>query len=140
MTAREPPRGEPRAARPAAAAARGPSPRRRGPAGSRRSPRDAARPSHARARSSTADQFACPAGRAPECRRWWSTARAEEGRLSDGQPFPPLRAPALDHFPPALGLHPLAESVRLLPPPHVRLERPLHERGSPPYNRRIATV
>src|SRR5207248_2723488 len=66
------------------------------------------------------------AGTAPENRRCWSTARVEERARSDGQPFPPLRAPALQHLPPALRLHSLAEAVRLLPAAYIRLKRALH--------------
>ncbi len=44
----------------------------------------------------------------------------------DRQPLATLRAPTLEHLPPALRLHPRAKSVRLLPPPHIWLERPLH--------------
>src|SRR5439155_12924983 len=91
----------------------------------------AAPPSSARARSWTADQFACPAGRAPEIQRRWSTVRAEETGPSDGQPFPPLRAPTFEHLPPALGLHPLAEAVRFLPAAHIRLKRPFMNRVLP---------
>src|SRR5437870_9182027 len=100
-------------------------------ADSRRTRRAAALRSHARGRSWTAGQFACPAGRALEIQRWWSTVRAEETGPSDGQPFPPLRAPTFEHLPPALGLHPFAEAVGFLPPAHIRLKRPLHEPCSP---------
>src|SRR5436853_349819 len=96
------------------------------PADSRRSLRAGARGSLARERSWLVDQCACPAGRAPENRRCWSTARVEERARSDGQPFPPLRAPALQHLPPALRLHSLAEAVRLLPAAYIRLKRALH--------------
>src|SRR5437899_11212292 len=100
-------------------------------ADSRRTRRAVALRSHARVRSWTADQFACPAGRAPEIQRRWSTVRAEETGPSDGQPFPPLRAPTFEHLPPALGLHPLAEAVRFLPAAHTRLKPPPHEPCSP---------
>src|SRR5438093_553845 len=112
-------------------AGRGCVARRPEPAGSRQIRRGAARPSNARVRSWTAGQFACPAGRALEIQRRWSTVRVEETGRSDGQPFPPLRAPTLENFPSALGLHPLAKAVRFLPSPHVRLKRPLHEPYSP---------
>jgi hypothetical protein len=44
----------------------------------------------------------------------------------DRQTLATLGAPTLEHFPPALRLHPRAESVRLLSPSHIWLERPLH--------------
>src|SRR5439155_19199573 len=125
---RRAPRGTPRAT----AAARGYAGRHRGSDGSRRSRLGAARPSRSRARSWTAGQFVCPAGRAPRSRRWWSTVRDVESGPSDGQPCPPLRATTLENFAPALGLHPLAEPVGLLPPSHIGLKRPLHEARSPP--------
>src|SRR5215471_5986358 len=96
----------------------------RGPADSRRSRRAVARLSLATVRSWTAGQFACPAGRAPENQRCWSTVRAEGTGRSDGQPFPPLRAPTLQNLPAAFGLHPLPEAVSLLPSSHVWLKRP----------------
>src|SRR2546429_10014729 len=86
-----------------------------------------------------AGQGVCPAGRAPESRRWWSAVRVEGSAPSDRQPFAALSPSALQHLPPALGLHPLAEAVSLLPSTDIRLKRSLHE-AVPPRGRRTETV
>lgn len=49
----------------------------------------------------------------------------------DGEALASLCAPPLQNLSPALRLHPRAKSVRLLAPAHIRLERPLHRKGSP---------
>ena len=103
----------------------------RGSVGSLRTPRVADHPSRATVRQTTDDQHACLAERAPESRRWWSTARCGGiGRLH-GQPFAPLRPTALQHLPPALRFHTLAEAMRLGPPTAIRLKRALHVGDSP---------
>src|SRR5882724_8696997 len=79
-----------------------------------------ARSSRARARSWKAGRFAYHAGRAPEIQCWWSAGLAAGNGPSDGEPFPP-----------ALGLHSLAEAMGLLPSAHIGLKRPLHELSSP---------
>lgn len=73
-------------------------------------------------------------GRPPEA----LTTRQREPRRgswqcvgSDREALASLCAPPLQHLPPALRLHPGAEAVRLLPPAHIGLERPLHWRSSP---------
>jgi len=45
----------------------------------------------------------------------------------DCQPLSPLRPASLQHLSTTQGLHALAESVRLLPAPDVRLKCPFHE-------------
>ena len=45
----------------------------------------------------------------------------------DGQPLSPFRPASLQHLSTAQGLHALAESVRLLPAPDIRLKCSLHE-------------
>jgi len=103
----------------------------RGFVASLRTRRGAVHPIRATGQRVTDDQRACLAERAPEFRRRWSTAHGEEiGRLH-GQPFAPLRPPALEHLPPALRLHALAEAVRLGSPPTIRLKRALHVGNSP---------
>ena len=54
------------------------------------------------------------------------TATEQSVELRQG-PEPPLGAPPLQNFPPALRRHPLAESVRLRAPATIRLKRPLHD-------------
>lgn len=78
-------------------------------------------------RQTTAARCACPFGRAPGTRRWWSLARGAETALH-GQSFPSLRAAAFQHRAAALCLHPLPEAMRLLPAALVGLKRALHER------------
>src|SRR5437879_8329978 len=84
-----------------------------------------ARSSRARARSWKVGRFAYHAGRALEIQCWWSAGLAAGIGLSDGEPFPALRAPPLQYFSPALGLHSLAACVGLLPSVHIGLKRPL---------------
>jgi len=75
---------------------------------------------------------------------WISEARRSRSfrcreSLAEGMRFPPLDGESLaslctaplQHVPPALRLHPLAESVRLASTPSVRLKSPLHGEISP---------
>src|SRR4029077_13622550 len=100
-------------------------------AGSRRSPPVVPRSSRARARSWKAGRSVCHAGRGLEIQCWWSAGLAAGTGPSDGEPFPALRAPPLQYLSPALRLHSLAKAVRLLPPAHIGLKRPLHDLSSP---------
>ena len=134
--ARRASRGTPRAA----AGAPGCAARHRGPGGSRRSPRGAARPSRARARSGRSIDSLAPLEERLELGARGQPFASRKPARSDGQPFPPLRAPPLEHLPPALGLHPLAEAMSLLPTAHIRLKRPLHEPCSPLEDRRADIV
>ena len=93
----------------------------------------------ARARSAQDDRSACPAGKAPGIRRWWSVAGVERGRHSDGQPFAALRATTLQYLASALRFHALTKPVRLGPAACVGLKRPLH-RATLPSDRRTDTV
>src|SRR6185503_16933021 len=53
-------------------------------------------------------------------------AAAVTGGVLDRQPPAALRAPALEDLPASLRRHPLAEPMRLLPPPPIGLVRTLH--------------
>lgn len=66
------------------------------------------------------------------------TARLTAPRL-DGEPLASLRAPPLEHLSSAWRTHALAEAVRLLPAPRVRLVRPLHG-GTPSVDRSTCVV
>jgi len=112
---------------------------RAAPGDSRRSQHASGRSILARARSAQDDRSACPAGRAPGIRRWWSVVGVERGRRSDGQPFAALRPTALQHLSSALRLHALAKPMRLGSAASIGLKRSLHRAGLP-SGRRTDTV
>jgi len=96
--------------------------------GSPRTPPAGHGPPPPTAQATTVDRSAYLGEKAPETRRWWSTARRGEADPLDGQAFAPLRAATLEHLSPALRLHARSEAVGLLPTALIWLERALHER------------
>ena len=70
-------------------------------------------------------ELACPEALIPAQRQ--GPAASPRHTLLDGEPLSPFCPASLQHFPTTQGLHALAESVRLLSAPDIRLKCSLHE-------------